>query len=264
MASAKQAATATAVIPIHAFPDVHARVKELLASEPRGRLLDIPAGSGAFSQWAAQNGFETYAGDLNDHLFQASGVLFKHTDLNQGIPFEDQFFDTVVCIEGIEHLENQFLLIREIARVLRPGGKLILTTPSLMNIDSRLHFFFTGFEDSLPLPLDHTKEQGLSGHINLVLFPALEFNLRRHGFKIEALTTNRYRRGSRLLYPFLYPLMYIATKRLLGKERDPDQRQRNRELFKLMLSREMLLGRIHIIKAVKSGTSDVLRPTSYV
>lgn len=52
-------------------------------------------------------------------------------DLNyEKIPYPDNYFDTIVCGEVIEHLECPTKLIREINRVLKNGGKLILSTPS--------------------------------------------------------------------------------------------------------------------------------------
>ena len=46
------------------------------------------------------------------------------------LPMRDESFDTVVCIEAIEHVPSANRLLREIARVLRPGGLLIISTPN--------------------------------------------------------------------------------------------------------------------------------------
>ncbi len=58
-------------------------------------------------------------------------ISINKLDLNyEKIPYPDGYFDTVVCGEVIEHLECPTKLIREINRVLKSGGKLILSTPS--------------------------------------------------------------------------------------------------------------------------------------
>ena len=50
----------------------------------------------------------------------------------------------VLSMEGIEHFENQTGFVRECARVLRPGGLLILSTPNVLTMSARASQFFTG------------------------------------------------------------------------------------------------------------------------
>lgn len=53
-----------------------------------------------------------------------------HQDIEK-MDFEDGRFDAVICLEVLEHVGNPFRAAREIARVLRPGGHLLLTAPFL-------------------------------------------------------------------------------------------------------------------------------------
>lgn len=48
------------------------------------------------------------------------------------LPFARASFDAVLCFETVEHFSEPFRLIKEMSRVLRPGGNLILTTPNLL------------------------------------------------------------------------------------------------------------------------------------
>lgn len=66
------------------------------------------------------------------------------TDLNERLPFEASSFDGVVSIETIEHLENPWFFLREVSRVLRPGGFLVLTTPNVSSVFSRVLAAATG------------------------------------------------------------------------------------------------------------------------
>jgi SAM-dependent methyltransferase len=58
----------------------------------------------------------------DDHFYVA--------DITHGLPFDDKVFDMVFMLEVLEHVENPSLCLREIRRVLKPQGKLILSVPN--------------------------------------------------------------------------------------------------------------------------------------
>jgi len=60
--------------------------------------------------------------DLNDTVFQ-EGSVYK-------LPFEESFFDLIICSEVLEHLDDYHGAINEIYRVLKPGGKFLTSVPS--------------------------------------------------------------------------------------------------------------------------------------
>jgi SAM-dependent methyltransferase len=118
---------------------------------PRGRALDAPSGPGAFAGALLELGFDVTAADLDAESFALHGkVGFRVVDLEERLPFEDGSFCLVHCGDGIEHLENPFALFREFARVLAPGGTLIVTTPNYLSVQRRVRFLLTG---SLTRPL---------------------------------------------------------------------------------------------------------------
>jgi len=61
-----------------------------------------------------------------------------HQDI-QSMTFPDASFDTILCIEVLEHVSNPFLAASEIVRTLRPGGRLFLTTPFLTSYHGKGH-----------------------------------------------------------------------------------------------------------------------------
>jgi len=79
-------------------------------------------------------------GDINDEK-----PTFTRVDLEQPLPFSDAYFDAVVCCEGIEHVYSPGHLMSEFARVLKPGEILVITTPNIQNLLSRLKFLFCGY-----------------------------------------------------------------------------------------------------------------------
>ena len=240
-----------------AGPGVHDIVLALLVNEPRGKVLDAPAGSGAMSRRLKNIGFNVLAIDINPDTFKASEVDFMKVDLNKDLPFPDNFFDYIVCIEGIEHLENHFHLLREFKRILKKNGKLVLTTPNILNIHYRLRYLFLGYADWLygrilkKIPSDIF--QFLNQHINPVDFIKLKYICEKENFVIEKICVNRsmllYPDGRLFLKPVIIPILFISAifVRLIAKllkPRDP--------ILKTLLSNEILFGETLILKMKKT------------
>jgi SAM-dependent methyltransferase len=117
--------------------------------------------------------------DYTTHLMHLTDVPIKVVDLNtQNLPYENAEFNLITCTEVIEHLENHRQLIREIHRVLSPGGTVVITTPNILNLKSRVRFFLFGFYNLFgPLHFRESELHSTGGHINPVglfyLFHAL-------------------------------------------------------------------------------------------
>ncbi len=116
---------------------------------PKGKLLDVPAGEGAFSFSARELGFDVTAGDIDPAFFKVAGIQCRFMDMNQRLDAADGEFDYVACLEGVEHLQDPYQFARECNRILRPGGKVIISTPNILNLASRLKYFLLWFLLSL-------------------------------------------------------------------------------------------------------------------
>lgn len=123
-----------------AHRDCYARCFRILEPLPRGPLLDIAAGAGYTSHVLRKMGFEVTATEINTQQFIADGVRVEAVDLNQGLPYADGAFPTVVALEIIEHLEAPARFLRELARVLAPGGVALVSTPNITSFTSKLRF----------------------------------------------------------------------------------------------------------------------------
>jgi 2-polyprenyl-3-methyl-5-hydroxy-6-metoxy-1,4-benzoquinol methylase len=100
------------------------------------RHLDVGAGSGLLLRLMHERfGFEQRACDHTNEFVKYSDVTLDIVDLDrEPLPYHDAEFDLVTCVETIEHVENFRGVMREIYRVLKPGGFLIISTPNILNL----------------------------------------------------------------------------------------------------------------------------------
>ncbi len=211
------------------------------------RVLDAPCGGGALALALRSAGFDVWGADLDAGALPLLEPQFVPADLNQPLPWPDNHFDAVFSVEGIEHLENRFLFLRQIRRILKPGGRLVLTTPNILMLRSRVRFFASGFYHRDSRPLDESRRHPLH-HINLATFPDLRYALHTTGFSITEVEATHIKPVS-WVYGALAPWMYLYTLAAFRKEKDPGKRERNRTIRRILFSRALLFGENLIIVA---------------
>ena len=238
----------------NASPRIHDAVADwLFARTDLRRVLDVPAGEGAFAARCAARGLQTWAGDCIDHR-DGPGVQRVRVDLDRRLPFDDAFFDAVVCIEGIEHLQRPFDFVRECRRVLRPGGILVLTTPNISALRSRWRWYLTGFHNKCKTPLDEAHPNPLH-HVNMTSFAEGRYLLHTSGFRLVDVRTNRCKLVSGLWAP-LVPVSWLATWLTFRHETrgEPQLWPLHREVLAAMHSRAILFGETMILIAAADGS----------
>jgi 2-polyprenyl-3-methyl-5-hydroxy-6-metoxy-1,4-benzoquinol methylase len=100
------------------------------------RLLDLGCGEGHFGAAAAEAGAEVLAVDVAEEALRRAralhpGLAVRLIDGEGNWELEDAGFDVVWAGEVIEHLADTASWLSELRRVLRPGGRLLLSTPRL-------------------------------------------------------------------------------------------------------------------------------------
>lgn len=107
------------------------------------RTFDAGCGNGCFSFAAAARGNQVVAGSYDTHsiekaceraeLFGLDTIEFLTIDLCDLDRRSDELgtFDQIICTECIEHIHDDGKLVQDLSRLLRPGGRLFLTTPEL-------------------------------------------------------------------------------------------------------------------------------------
>lgn len=111
-------------------------IQPLVERYCRGRLLDAGAGRGAYRTLLQQHA-EEYVG-LDVGPSSATAVV---GDV-QRLPFPDGSFDTVFCSQVLEHVPEPWLALAEFERVLRPGGRLILSVPHISWLHNEPHDYY--------------------------------------------------------------------------------------------------------------------------
>jgi SAM-dependent methyltransferase len=242
---------------IIAHEKTHRKVLEIFVSFPnRGDLLEIPAGEGALAWQLHKLGYRVTAGDIDPHFFKVHPIPSIAIDLNRRFPLEDGRFDFISCIEGVEHLQDQFQFVRECHRVLRTGGHLVLSTPNILNLASRLKYLLSGFYSLVPRPINEFSLVPVFDHISPITYYQLRYVLHTQGFEITQIATDLIRRSAAGLY-FLKPLIHFHSWRTMRKEYDPQQRAANRAIRRIMTSPPILLGRTLILVARKKSNHSV-------
>ena len=117
---------------------IHQRLlKAYYAAQPyvKGDLLELGCGEGRGVELLAPRADSYRAIDKIDSVIEALRAQYPDLTFEQGVfpplSFPDNSFDTIVTFQVIEHLEDDHQFIREIYRVLRPGGRAIITTPNI-------------------------------------------------------------------------------------------------------------------------------------
>lgn len=239
----------TVQIPENTSKNTHNVVAELLLAEQDiKRVLDIPSGAGAFTKRLLDKGIEVHSCDI-ENILQVENPNFGTGDMNEPLPYEDNYFSAVVCIDGIEHLENPFLFVREACRVLQPGGVFIISTPNASALRSRWRFLLTGHHNKCKLPLNEAEPTPLH-HINMMPFHRLRYILHSTGFQLDQVSTNRVK-GISYVYFWLYPFARLFSLLVYSREKNTGQRTRNKTILKQMYSMPVAFGETLIVKARK-------------
>lgn len=99
------------------------------------KIFDFGCGSGYLMGELQKTGYDGYGVDFEKEAIEhglSSGI--KNLTLGSGDKIErpDKSFDMVTAFDVLEHLENERPVVEELARVLKPGGKMIITVPAYM------------------------------------------------------------------------------------------------------------------------------------
>ena len=235
------------------------RILEERALELKGRrALDFPAGNGVTSAHLKNLGAEVVAIDLFPELFRVEGLFAQHGDLSDRFQVESNSIDFAVCQEGIEHVGGQDHVFSEFARVVKPGGTLLLTTPNYSSLKAKLSYLLTESESfGRIMPPNERDSVWISksvedgdiaprvyyGHCFLTGFFRLRLFAKLAGWRFVQIHDSRVNFTSLLLLVIFYPFIFLfslrTALRFFIKQRDSGGLAL--ELFRFMVHPKLLL-----------------------
>lgn len=117
------------------------KIWAVLQQQPVGRILDVGCTNGALLEPMLSMGWDCSGMELCEEPAQAAaakGIKVTVGDASGGLPFQDGTFDVVVAGEIVEHMTDDVSFLRDLRRVTKPSGLVIITTPNLVSLGNRL------------------------------------------------------------------------------------------------------------------------------
>lgn len=192
---------------VHAAPGVHEYAAQLVATmlPDGGRVLEVGSGCGALALRLRDAGIDVVPTDLDP-----PHEWIHRLDLDDPQWSEETRgpFDLVVCVETLEHVENPRQVLRSIRALLRPGGRVLVSTPNVTHPHSRLLTLLRGAPYIFGPRHYHSP-----GHITLLPDWMLTEHVRLAGFGSLEVTTagdTLYRGPMRAAYRVEMALLWLA------------------------------------------------------
>lgn len=213
-----------------AMPGTHKKFLEFFLKQnnsKNSKILDLGAGHGAFSQKLFNLGFDVQACDLFPEIFEFPEIECKKADATQQLPYADNSFDVVIAIEVSEHISDHEMFFSETNRILKPNGKLYISTPNILSLKSRMRFLMSGFFYSFN-PLEMNNHDGLQ-HVSSLTLDQYNYLAVKNNFTKAVIEIDKKQSTSKYLLIFLYPILLLyriikhfksnhnQTKLLLGR-----------------------------------------------
>ena len=113
------------------------------------RVLDVGCSTGYLAERLQQRGATVVGLDLDEQSAERARRFCEAVHVGDvetmELPFEPQSFDAILCGDLVEHLRDPVAFLERVRPLLRPGGRLVLSTPNIANWSVRLSLLFGRF-----------------------------------------------------------------------------------------------------------------------
>ena len=215
-----------------------AEVTALVGPTEGRRGLDLGSDNGVVSLLLRERGGSWASGDLTDEAVASIRGLVEtdvHLVAGDRLPFPDAAFDVVAVVDMLEHVPDEAALVREIARVTKDGGRLVVNTPHLKRTwlrrlrhavgqtDEKHGHLRPGYtperlrellEGTFVLESHHTYSHFFSEAVDTAINWAIERTGKRGSAKGMVVTGADVAKNRKLfrLYSLVYPVVWAITR----------------------------------------------------
>ncbi|MFB6208871.1 MAG: class I SAM-dependent methyltransferase [Candidatus Nanohaloarchaea archaeon] len=102
------------------------------------KVLDIGCDNGRVIRKLSDEIDEAYGFDFDCTEPDDDNIYFEEADATEKFPYEEDKFDSIICREVLEHVTDPYNLLKESRRVLKPEGRILITTPNIDNLVYRI------------------------------------------------------------------------------------------------------------------------------
>jgi SAM-dependent methyltransferase len=186
-------------------------------------VLDAPAGEGILSEFLRLRGWNVHCADIDKGNFRLPHLPLTQVDLNRALPFADATFDAVVCANALHRLYNPAGCVRELARVVRPGGRVYINVNNYASLAKRLRFLLYGsIDNQVNSSIAQQSTDAPEANLRVALHvPMMAAAIEKAGLVVEKVAPSAMGVGDWLLSPLA---LFIRTCGLLV---GPRSRKRN-------------------------------------
>jgi ubiquinone/menaquinone biosynthesis C-methylase UbiE len=209
-------------------------------------VLDMGCGEGYGSAMLAEKAVSVVGTDVSKDVIAYAAAKYPLENVQfRAMPadkhsFPDTCFDAVVCLELIEHVQDHLAVIREIHRLLKPGGTLILSTPN-KDVTS----------PGRKTPIHHF-------HVHEFTVPELRELCQRYFAEVELFSQENPFEKSRRIVRWLMALDFLRVRKLLSRRAKDRAKDRMREKLGEAIEERPEPERWAVIPGAKRNCRDIV------
>lgn len=211
-----------------------------ILSQKKGKVLDIPSGNLWLTKILIDNQFDCIADDICykdiTEEMKKLNIKYNSSNLNDKLPYDYESFDYIICFEGLEHIANPYVAMKEFHRLLKKKGKAFITIPNTLSITSRIRYLFTGEMSAFPNILEVNKAYKHL-HIHQLFISQFNYIISEIGLEINLIEPFGRIRILHLIITSIFIPILVMIQRLKNKKHEVSM------VKKILNSRSLLLNK---------------------